>query len=100
MKQRIKISQRNIGDLWRLPCVQGLAKTLGGKMMVAIGPQAVEQLAYEGDWIVQNDDDTWSVQKGGEMTEYELDKLCERQDCDCNCARCELFARYARSREC
>lgn len=66
MKQRIKISQRNIGDLWRLPCVQGLAKTLDGKMMVAIGPQAVEQLAYEGDWIVQNDDDTWSVQKGGE----------------------------------
>ncbi len=38
MKQRIKIEERHIADLWRLPCVQGLAKTLDGKMMVAIGP--------------------------------------------------------------
>lgn len=32
------------------------------------------------------------------MTEYELDKLCEQQDCDCNCMRCALFAKYARTR--
>lgn len=32
------------------------------------------------------------------MTEYELDKMCERNpDCGCDCMRCELFARYQRS---
>jgi hypothetical protein len=35
-------------------------------MLVAIGPQAVEQLAYDGDWLIENDDHTWSVEKGGE----------------------------------
>ena len=29
------------------------------------------------------------------MTEYELDKLCERNpDCDCKCIKCPLFAKY------
>ena len=29
------------------------------------------------------------------MTEYELDKLCEQYpDCDCNCMKCPLFAKY------
>ncbi len=32
------------------------------------------------------------------MTEYELDKICERNpDCGCNCMRCEVMARYQRS---
>ena len=32
------------------------------------------------------------------MTEYELDRLFERNpDCGCNCMKCELFARYQRS---
>ena len=33
------------------------------------------------------------------MTEYELDKICERQtDCDCNCMKCEIFAKYMEGR--
>lgn len=32
------------------------------------------------------------------MTEYELDKICERQtDCDCKCMKCQIFAMYQRS---
>lgn len=32
------------------------------------------------------------------MTEYELDKACERNpNCDCKCMKCPLFARYQRS---
>ena len=32
------------------------------------------------------------------MTEYELDKLCERNpDCGCNCLKCPLMAMYQRS---
>lgn len=34
------------------------------------------------------------------MTEYELDRQCERQtDCDCNCMKCDLFAHYMRTKE-
>lgn len=69
MKQRIKVEERHIADLWRLPCVNGLAKTHDGGMLVAIGSQAVEQLADEGDWLVENDDHTWSVEKGGKENE-------------------------------
>ena len=33
------------------------------------------------------------------MTEYELDKICERQtDCDCDCKKCAIFARYMNSK--
>ena len=32
------------------------------------------------------------------MTEYELDKLCERNpNCDCKCVKCPLFAKYINS---
>lgn len=32
------------------------------------------------------------------MTEYELDRACERnQLCDCDCMKCELFALWKRS---
>lgn len=32
------------------------------------------------------------------MSEYELDKLCERNpQCDCNCIKCPLFAKYMNS---
>ena len=32
------------------------------------------------------------------MTEYELDKLCEKQNhCDCKCVKCPLFAKYINS---
>lgn len=32
------------------------------------------------------------------MTEYELDKLCERNpDCDGKCITCPLFAKYIES---
>lgn len=67
MKQRIKIEERHIADLWRLPCVNGLAKTHDGKMLVAIGTTQVEQLADEGDWLVEDEDGTWHVEKGGEQ---------------------------------
>ncbi len=34
------------------------------------------------------------------MTEYELDKLCERNpNCDCKCIKCLLFAKYMNSKE-
>lgn len=32
------------------------------------------------------------------MTEHELDKLCEQNPCcDCNCIKCPLFAKYMSS---
>ena len=31
------------------------------------------------------------------MTEYELDRLCEKNpNCGCDCMRCPLFAKYYR----
>lgn len=33
------------------------------------------------------------------MTEYELDKACERNpDCGCDCAHCTLFAAWVKKR--
>lgn len=65
MKQRIKITSNGVADLWRLPCVQGLGKKSDGKMLVGVGTTHVERLADEGDWLVENEDGTWSVEKGG-----------------------------------
>lgn len=32
------------------------------------------------------------------MTEIELDNMCEKmKDCDCNCIKCPLFAKYINS---
>ena len=32
------------------------------------------------------------------MTEYELDKICERNpDCGCDCMNCPVFAQYYKS---
>ena len=31
------------------------------------------------------------------MTEYELDKLCQSIDCDCQCMKCPYFAKYQRT---
>ena len=55
MKQRIKIEERHIADLWRLPCVTGIVKN----------PTTVI-VRNKGPHFVENDDHTWSVEKGGE----------------------------------
>lgn len=31
------------------------------------------------------------------MTEWELDKICERTACDCNCMKCPYMAKFQRS---
>lgn len=31
------------------------------------------------------------------MTEYELDRICERTACDCKCAKCPIMAKFMRS---
>ena len=31
------------------------------------------------------------------MTEYELEKICENIDCDCNCMKCPFFAKQIES---
>lgn len=40
-----------------------------------------------------------SFVKTGEidMTEYELGKICENIDCDCNCMKCPFFAKHIES---
>lgn len=31
------------------------------------------------------------------MTEYELDQICQRTACDCQCIKCPIMARFQRS---
>ena len=66
MKQRIKIEERHIADLWRLPCVTGIVKNPTTVIVRNKGPHF---FGLEGDYIVENDDHTWSVEKGGEENE-------------------------------
>lgn len=93
MKQRIKVESKNIGELFALPCVKTSAKTLAYNneyllihsqdpddfyVDVAYRPDTgcYGDFAYPGDWIVEEDDGTWRVEKG-EEAEKGGDKPCE-----------------------
>ena len=33
------------------------------------------------------------------MTEYELDQMCQKAICDCNCMKCPIMGKYINYRE-
>lgn len=68
MKQRIKVSSNSITDLYRLPCVGVIHKPLFllcKKEENGEFGQCGSFFAEEGDWLIQHDDGTWDVEKGG-----------------------------------
>lgn len=67
MKQKIQITDKNISDLFALPCVRCITKTDNGgfKVKVKIAPRTYTY-AGRGDIIVEQDDGSWRIEKGGE----------------------------------
>lgn len=83
MKQKIQITGKNIGDLFRLPCVVEIQKCfVKGEHGHYIPSQNIEDCfvvivhkplymaeirAKMGDWLVEDDNGNWRVEKGGEQ---------------------------------
>ena len=82
MKQKIQITDKNIGDIFRLPCVLEINKFYRvekstGDIVPSKDPKDIRvticpypnvsmivRKAFYGDWIVEEDDGTWRVEKG------------------------------------
>lgn len=84
MKQRIQLTSKNISDLFRLPCVVKIQKRIvmgeHGDYVpsqnlddciidIVHKPQEcmAETMAKMGDWLVEDDNGNWHVEKGGEQ---------------------------------
>lgn len=63
MKQRIKVNERNIGDLWRLKCVVAGVKQEQGFSLVIRKQGDAYDVAGEGDWLTENEDGVWNVER-------------------------------------
>lgn len=83
MKQRIQLTSKNIGDLFKLPCVVGIQKCIvmgehGDNIpsqnlddcFIDIVHKPLECLvgtrAKMGNWLVEDDNGNWHIEKGGE----------------------------------
>lgn len=84
MKQKIQITGKNIGDLFKLPCVYEIRKcVVMGEHDDFIPSQNLDDCivgivhkplvcmvgtrARMGDWLVEDDNGNWHVEKGGEQ---------------------------------
>lgn len=73
MKLRIQITDKNIEGLFRLPCVKEIKKIGYGEMIIYLyhylirGGAVFSDVAYLGDWLVEEDNGIWHVEKGGEQ---------------------------------
>lgn len=82
MKQRIQLTGKNINDLFKLPCVFKIQKRIvmgeyGDYILsqnledcfIDIVQKPLECMAESrakmGDWIVEDDNGNWHVEKGG-----------------------------------
>lgn len=84
MKQRIQLTSENISDLFKLPCVVEIRKCIvmgehgdfipsqnleDCNIDIVHKPQEcmAETRAKMGDWLVEDDNGNWHVEKGGEQ---------------------------------
>ena len=63
MKQRVKVSKKGIRYIFTLPCVESITKMPDNMMMViaCIGGRMTP--AFEGDWLCENDNGEWSIER-------------------------------------
>ncbi len=61
MKQKIKVEGKNITELFNLPCVKTIGKTDNGFVLQL--DTHYPTFAYIGDWLVEDDEGKWSVEK-------------------------------------
>ena len=64
-KQKIRIG-KHVQDLFRIEEVKGIGKEIGGRVKIEIIADGKLQWAYEGDWICQKEDGSWTIEKGGQ----------------------------------
>ncbi len=68
MKQKIHFTGKNLNDIFYLPCVAGIGKRDFNEPFLFLKMEQTNYLssfAYVGDWLVEEDDGTWHVEKGG-----------------------------------
>lgn len=68
--ERIKV-ENNIADLFHLPCVFEIMKMDAEKYIVILNANSLAECAkdsraFDGDWLIRYDDNTWDILKGGE----------------------------------
>lgn len=68
MKQKIQFTGKNLNDIFYLPCVAGIEKKDFNQPFLFLKMEWTAyhfSFAYVGDWLVEEDDGTWSVERGG-----------------------------------
>ena len=65
MEQKIQVTGKNWTEIFNLPCVEYIEKTsceVGG---IRVGLYGELNPALAGDWLVEDDNGNWHVEKGG-----------------------------------
>ena len=68
MKQKIHFTGKNLNDIFHLPCVGGVLKKDFNKPFLFLKMEQMvdfSRFADVGDWLVEEDDGMWRVEKGG-----------------------------------
>ena len=66
MRQKIHFTGKNLNDVFHLPCVEGIIKGINDLPFVELKPDHTKiRLVQVGDWLVEEDDGTWRVERGG-----------------------------------
>lgn len=67
MKQKIHFTGKNLNDVFFLPCVVGIMKMDSDEPFLVLrdGMSYGSHYAGIGDWLVEEDDGKWHVEKGG-----------------------------------
>ena len=65
MRQKIHFTGKNLNDIFYLPCVVGIGKDGSNKPFLCLKNYLLSY-AYVGDWLVEEDNGTWSVERGGD----------------------------------
>lgn len=65
--RKMQICECSLDYIMSLPCVRAIVKTNNGKLKVKVktAPRSYEY-AEEEDWIIQEDDGRWRIEKGGQ----------------------------------
>lgn len=76
-KQTIQVDDKNIADIFRLPCVRSIWKTEDSSFKVEIDinclkPQVGLFVASPSDWLCENYDGTWCILTDKEHKEDSL----------------------------
>ena len=68
MRQKIHFTGKNLNDVFFLPCVVGVMKMDSDEpyLILRDGMSDGSHYAVIGDWMVEEDDGKWHVEKGDE----------------------------------